>query len=378
MTTSQVELDKVGSPAPQPDQQAASLAASSVLQGSSYQGRAGQGLGELGTSLTAAQGWQGQEQQQQQWNHRPPRQQQQGQQQEQQNSVQQHSSPFLPGAEQQQQQQQQQPPSQKQQSPRATEDPPLDVCLDAPAGAATPWAPLAPGLMLQLPPSLWQPVTVRLSSNMLAGSTGCAEWEAGLVLAELLLSCPHLVAGRSCLELGCGSGALATCVTRLCPSHLILTDGDESSITNCMHNLRLNGVPQGAMRKCDARDLSLGPRSPPIQCSSLWWSERLENEVAAISPQVVLGSDLMYNPVVIPELTAALLHFLRPRQARPPQQAPPGLPASTGPVAYLATTVRQASTLAAFLEYAAARGLVFRDVGREVREGGAVRFCHSP
>ena len=39
-------------------------------------------------------------------------------------------------------------------------------------------------------------VSVRASHNLLAGGTGCAEWEAGLALAEVLLSQPELVAGE--------------------------------------------------------------------------------------------------------------------------------------------------------------------------------------
>lgn len=39
-------------------------------------------------------------------------------------------------------------------------------------------------------------VSLRVCHNMLAGSTGCAEWEAGLALSEALINHPHLVRGE--------------------------------------------------------------------------------------------------------------------------------------------------------------------------------------
>jgi hypothetical protein len=46
-------------------------------------------------------------------------------------------------------------------------------------------------------------VTLRVSTNLLAGGTGCACWEAAFRLAELLLRAPHLVAGRYVKYLAC-------------------------------------------------------------------------------------------------------------------------------------------------------------------------------
>jgi len=39
-------------------------------------------------------------------------------------------------------------------------------------------------------------VSLHACHNMLAGSTGCAEWEAGLALSEALINHPHLVKGE--------------------------------------------------------------------------------------------------------------------------------------------------------------------------------------
>lgn len=39
-------------------------------------------------------------------------------------------------------------------------------------------------------------ISVRLSANMLEGSTGCYQWEAGFLLGSFILSRPHLFAGE--------------------------------------------------------------------------------------------------------------------------------------------------------------------------------------
>ncbi len=147
------------------------------------------------------------------------------------------------------------------------------------ADAAQASAQLAPGD----PPGLGL-VSLRVSSNVLDGGTGCAEWEAGLVLAEVVLSHPRLVqgergdaqrgaamrgrgsqrragrqrgaylcgactrafglldTGRRCLELGCGTGVVGMAAARAGAQHVRLTDGDAGAMANCTFNCRLNGL----------------------------------------------------------------------------------------------------------------------------------------
>ena len=42
-------------------------------------------------------------------------------------------------------------------------------------------------------------ISVRVSANMLEGSTGCYQWEAGFLLGEFILSRPELFAGKGAL-----------------------------------------------------------------------------------------------------------------------------------------------------------------------------------
>ena len=65
-------------------------------------------------------------------------------------------------------------------------------------------------------------------------------WEPS---ARMLIDCVA-AAGRSCAELGCGTGLVGICLSRLraCKS-VILTDGNWDSLKNCCRNLQHNGVP---------------------------------------------------------------------------------------------------------------------------------------
>jgi hypothetical protein len=57
-------------------------------------------------------------------------------------------------------------------------------------------------------------LTLRVSSNVLAGGTGCADWEAGLALSAFVNQNKEAFAGRRCLELGCGAGLVAIALCR--------------------------------------------------------------------------------------------------------------------------------------------------------------------
>lgn len=50
--------------------------------------------------------------------------------------------------------------------------------------------------------------------------------------------------GKRCAELGCGTGLVGICLSRLkaCRS-VILTDGNRDSLQNCCRNLDQNGIP---------------------------------------------------------------------------------------------------------------------------------------
>ena len=83
-------------------------------------------------------------------------------------------------------------------------------------------------------------ISLHLSSNLLEGSTGCWQWEAGLFLGQFILSFPRLFAGKRCLELGCGSGLVGICLHRVGATQITLTDGNVQTLGNCQRNLDIN------------------------------------------------------------------------------------------------------------------------------------------
>lgn len=129
-------------------------------------------------------------------------------------------------------------------------------------------------------------ISLRVSGNMLAGSTGCHEWEASFALAQLVLRRPELFRGRNSigreylwtgrllngcrtqspssacqkltepnlndglraalhvgqrvLELGAGAGLVGVALARAGAQLVAATDGSAEAVSNCAANMRLN------------------------------------------------------------------------------------------------------------------------------------------
>ena len=74
------------------------------------------------------------------------------------------------------------------------------------------------------------------------------------------------------MELGCGSGLVGLCLHLAAAQPVLLTDGNETALANCMHNLMQNGA--------DA-----------VRTSVLDWDSQ-----CTLRPQVVLAADVLYDP----------------------------------------------------------------------------------
>ncbi|KAK9816480.1 hypothetical protein WJX72_000803 [[Myrmecia] bisecta] len=172
-------------------------------------------------------------------------------------------------------------------------------------------------------------ITMRVSRNMLAGGTGCHDWTGGFFLSQFVLSNPDLVAGKTCLELGCGAGLASICLSRAGAQHVIASDGDADALVNCRHNFAVNGYKQVA----DGEQPGPGPA---IEAVRLHWEDGTD-----IRPDVVVGADLLYDPDTIPALVSLLCELLPPS---------PTNTRAEWPVAYIATTVRREDTIALFKE----------------------------
>lgn len=228
-------------------------------------------------------------------------------------------------------------------------------------------------------------VTLRLSHDMLSGSTGCHEWEAGFWLAEFVLNNTSLFqggqgqcsgcdwaalptwtgglrfdrrlspcacsrpdaagpsprthlspaprgknptnTGARCLELGCGAGMVGVALAHAGVAAALCTDGSAAAAANCRANLALNGV-----------------EPPLVGTAVLTWGGEPQTP-PGFHPDIVLGSDLLYDPGAIEPLLATVAALLRGAAAA----AAPGRRPRDPRCALIATTKRNPETLAQFL-----------------------------
>lgn len=76
------------------------------------------------------------------------------------------------------------------------------------------------------------------------GSTGAAVWGAGAALADALAAAPDAVAGKSVVELGCGTGLCGIAAARLGARRVLLTDAEnEPVLARAARNVASNTRP---------------------------------------------------------------------------------------------------------------------------------------
>ncbi|KAL8671489.1 MAG: hypothetical protein Q9168_004003 [Polycauliona sp. 1 TL-2023] len=140
-------------------------------------------------------------------------------------------------------------------------------------------------------------VTILEAPNLLAsnGDTGHRTWDAALFLATFLFTDGrHFIQDASVLELGAGLGFVSV----LCGKHLgarrvLMTDASETILCAAQQNAELNGVDS------------------IVRSSVLEWGTRdvdrvHQNDGEAISYDLVLGADMLYEPRDFPALMSTL------------------------------------------------------------------------
>jgi len=141
----------------------------------------------------------------------------------------------------------------------------------------------------------WVVETVEDEDALLAASETSAQfpfglmlWESAIALAEDILAEPHLVAGKSVLELGCGIGLTGTIAAHL-GAHVTATDHDGSALEAAQRTARLNGVS----------DLKIAPGD--------WTDWRIPGRF-----DVILAADVTYDAAHHDALLSVLDHALTP------------------------------------------------------------------
>ncbi|RCV15454.1 hypothetical protein SETIT_3G057600v2 [Setaria italica] len=204
-------------------------------------------------------------------------------------------------------------------------------------------------------------VVARLScsSNMLEGDTGCSLWPSSLFLSEFILSYPEIFSTKCCFELGSGVGLVGICLNYVGASKVILTDGDTSTLTNMKENMELNNV---CIKLEDFEELKESKNK--VECKYLSWEEASESDLRGYQPDIVLGADIVYDPVCVPHLVRVLSMLLRrdSKQGEVNRKSGDELEMD-GPVAYIATVVRNAETFNCFAKAAADAKLSAINIG---------------
>uniref|UniRef100_A0A7C9AGM0 FAM86 N-terminal domain-containing protein n=1 Tax=Opuntia streptacantha TaxID=393608 RepID=A0A7C9AGM0_OPUST len=249
-------------------------------------------------------------------------------------------------------------------------------------------------------------VPLQCSVNMLEGDTGCALWPSGIFLSEFILSFPQVFARKSCLEVGSGVGLLGICLQHVKASKVVLTDGDMSSLANLKLNLVMNGISNTDVpldNTCSVSDA--------VQCIHLPWESAKESQLQLFMPDIVLGADVIYDPSCLPHLIRVLSILLSRRKSidcssdskaqhpTPPQDhriqydngndnpAQLQLEAATleflseelgcGPVALIASVIRNIDTFRCFLKLAHEANIAVRDLTQTVRPFDLLPYMQS-
>ncbi|KAK6911503.1 FAM86, N-terminal, partial [Dillenia turbinata] len=151
------------------------------------------------------------------------------------------------------------------------------------------------------PNSMKLVVPLQCSLNMLEGDTGCAIWPSSLFLSEFILSSPTIFSNRSCFEVGSGVGLVGVCLSHVKASEVTLSDGDISTLANMRVNLELNHLSVNT----DMSDKSI--REPnSVNCIHLPWESASESGLKDIKPDIIVAADVIYNPSCLSDLVRVL------------------------------------------------------------------------
>ena len=263
-------------------------------------------------------------------------------------------------------------------------------------------------------------ISLHVSHDMLAGETGCHQWEAGFFLSEFIFSAKNsdglpLFQGRCCLELGSGVGMAGVALARAGAANVLCTDGDLETLENCERNLRINGVfksseefknkdrlsRSGSDKIMGADELG-SPSDQVVSVQRLRW-ENGSKELVIPCIDIIVGADLSYDPLNIPPLIGILKDLLcgggfdRGKALTTPNNGNVNIsvknsavgeqsrrvPISPNAVAYIATTIRTEKTYQKFLDAVArepklAMENITDEANAMTKQGGGVKFCHVP
>ncbi|KAH9754665.1 protein-lysine n-methyltransferase eef2kmt [Citrus sinensis] len=217
-------------------------------------------------------------------------------------------------------------------------------------------------------------VPLQCSLNMLEGDTGCSIWPSSLLLSEFILSFPEIFSNKSCFEVGSGVGLVGICLAHVKASKVTLTDGDHLTLANMRSNLELNQLSTDTSLLESYEDPNV------VQCVHLPWESASESGLSAFVPEIILGADILYDRSCFPDLVRILAILLNRRKSDSSsrKESTKGFTLDTkcntndlndltavtskGPVAYIATVIRNIDTFNYFLSLVEQANLSITDL----------------
>lgn len=124
------------------------------------------------------------------------------------------------------------------------------------------------------------------------GTTGLCTWPSSIALATYLLQHPEIVQGRRVLELGAGLGFCSLAIFKYCsPGATLVTDGSLSCLDHYAENININ-FPN--IKRLSSQRVRQSGRTLEY-CQVRWETIDESRQVSELRPDIVLGSDIIYE-----------------------------------------------------------------------------------
>ncbi|XP_067911762.1 protein-lysine N-methyltransferase EEF2KMT isoform X2 [Heterodontus francisci] len=188
---------------------------------------------------------------------------------------------------------------------------------------------------------------IRLAENVAIiseGTTGLVTWEAALFFAEWAMENSEVFNCRSILELGSGIGLTGIAICKTCtPKQYIFSDCHPNVLQQLRKNIVSNGLlldsdtwnPKDCGVEVKNNNGSEESQRPKITVVGLEWSEVTREQAAELQSDIIIATDIVYDPEMVLCLVSVLEKFLTDTSGERKERSS---------VAYLASTIRNPET----------------------------------
>ncbi|XP_031829674.1 protein-lysine N-methyltransferase EEF2KMT [Nomia melanderi] len=197
-------------------------------------------------------------------------------------------------------------------------------------------------------------ITIQESTNIISqGTTGLCCWQGAFELSKWCMENKNEFHNKVVLEFGCGVGLTGLCIIKNCsPNRYIFTDFHKSVLEMACNNVKLNllnnqeAVHVNKRVENDRVKFQMEYEDTNVEVMELNWEHTNEylNE-GRIVPDVIIGADIVYEPLSFNALVLALKTFL----------------SFSNRYAIISGTIRNADTFSLFLNFLGIHGLFYEE-----------------